>query len=146
MSYMFALYTSQTKGVLPPDDIAAILKKSEINNRQFHITGFLHYDNARVVQYLEGPRGAVQGCLARIAKDRRHWNFRIIADGDIDKRMYQDWSMGALTSLREADLQRIIDADSNDPFVDEDIMDLLMMFAMRSGAADDDGGVDISVA
>jgi hypothetical protein len=70
-------------------------------------------------------------------------NFRIIADGELDKRLYDGWSMGTLDGVRVADIQRIVEADLEDPELDEWIMDLLMMFAMHSGSADD---ASISVA
>ena len=143
MGYSFALYASITPRLLQPGEVNAIISKSTQNNKRFHITGFLHYERCWFLQYVEGPKGAVEGCLARIARDRRHMNFRIIADGELDKRLYDGWSMGTLDGVRVADIQRIVEADLEDPELDEWIMDLLRMFAMHSGSADD---ASISVA
>ncbi|MEO0654797.1 MAG: BLUF domain-containing protein, partial [Pseudomonadota bacterium] len=48
-------------------------------------------------QYLEGPPGPLARKIARIHKDRRHDEFTILADGDIDERFFPDWDMGQIS-------------------------------------------------
>ena len=92
------VYTSEYIG--RDEDINSALddlvRKSQINNPEFGITGLLFYHNRRFIQVLEGDRKALEGLMSILEKDNRHKNIQRILDQPIKKRGFQDWNMDSL--------------------------------------------------
>lgn len=92
------VYTSEYIG--RDEDINSTLddlvRKSQINNPEFGITGLLFYHNRRFIQVLEGDRDALEGLMSILEKDNRHKNIQRILDQPIKKRGFQDWNMDSL--------------------------------------------------
>jgi hypothetical protein len=76
-------------------DLRRIIQVSDRHNRRNGITGALVYDGGHFAQILEGEPTALDGTLARIARDPRHTDMRIVTDDDADERLFGNWTMGA---------------------------------------------------
>ncbi|TCM84429.1 BLUF domain-containing protein [Rhodovulum steppense] len=94
----FLLYRSTARRPLDRATVTDILAASLHNNPRDGVTGFLHVDRGCFLQYLEGPRAPLLRIATRINKDRRHTDFRILAEGTIDERFFPDWDMGQIAS------------------------------------------------
>ncbi|MEM9474657.1 MAG: BLUF domain-containing protein [Pseudomonadota bacterium] len=97
MELSFVLYRSKAHTSASPADVSDIVTTSLHLNAREGLTGFLHFDRGFFLQYLEGPPGPLARKIARIHKDRRHDEFTILADGDIDERFFPDWDMGQIS-------------------------------------------------
>jgi hypothetical protein len=86
-------YCSLAKPSIIADDILAILKSAERNNKKNKITGCLLYYNHEFLQILEGEEGIVKAVQKKIARDPRHTNVRILAEGEKDERTFDHWTM-----------------------------------------------------
>lgn len=86
------------RSVLAPDRpvtvVGQILGPARIFNAQHQITGLLVFDGMRFCQHLEGPPSEVSALMARIARDARHTEVRILYDGPLAQRRYQRFDMG----------------------------------------------------
>jgi hypothetical protein len=78
--------------------IRNILALSRRTNRMLDITGCLSYTGRHFAQVLEGREDAIAELLPRITDDRRHLDFRLIADRIVTLREYPLWSMAYLVS------------------------------------------------
>ncbi len=87
------VYVSYAKTVMDDEEIAAILEKSNKNNRRDSITGVLLYSNRYFFQCLEGERTKVNQTYLRIANDVRHNKCVQIQYSDIDTRLFSGWAM-----------------------------------------------------
>ena len=102
-------YCSLAKADIKTDDISAILNVAQRNNKKNQITGCLLYYNNEFLQVLEGEKGIVRSVQAKIAKDARHSNVRILAEGEKEERTFNDWTM-AFKVLNADDVKDINDA------------------------------------
>ncbi|CAN5472792.1 hypothetical protein BH10PSE3_BH10PSE3_32300 [soil metagenome] len=73
--------------------VRAITVESIHNNRLANITGFLVFGGDRFLQLLEGPVHEVEATFARVARDTRHTDVTVIAQGDAERRLFRDWNM-----------------------------------------------------
>jgi hypothetical protein len=89
---MQLIYTSQPFGY---DDLSltGILSKARRNNERDGITGCLVCREDLFLQLLEGPRDAVIATYERILRDDRHANIITLWSGDIESRLFPDWTM-----------------------------------------------------
>ena len=92
MKEMQLIYTSQPFGY---DDLSltSILSKARRNNARDGITGCLVCREDLFLQLLEGPRDAVIATYERILRDDRHANIITLRSGDIESRLFPDWTM-----------------------------------------------------
>lgn len=91
---MFELiYCSIAQPEITIDDINAILKTSREHNYSNAITGCLLYFNHEFIQVLEGERKVVEQLFSRIEKDKRHSSVILLAAGEKEKRIFDNWSM-----------------------------------------------------
>ena len=102
-------YCSLAKPGIMANDISAILKTAQKNNEKNQITGCLLYYNHEFLQVLEGKKDIVRSVQARIAKDARHSNVRILAEGEKEERTFSDWTM-AFKELNVDDVKDINDS------------------------------------
>ena len=99
------LYTSRC--VYPQGDVSNldILREARARNRTLAVTGYLLRDKSRFLQVVEGPEPAVTALIAAIARDGRHFDFRLLGQGPLDRRFFPGWCMGYtdLDCLRHKD-------------------------------------------
>ncbi len=90
----FLLYSSKSLFTYNEEQLREILKTACHNNKLLDITGLLLYVNDRFIQVLEGPKQSIQIVFDKIKDDNRHFELDVLAEGQIDKRLFNDWSMG----------------------------------------------------
>ena len=88
------LYVSNTESDLALGELDDLLTVSRRNNELMGITGLLLFIDGGFLQILEGEERAVRELYARIAKDPRHRNLRLMLDRENPGRAFPDWSMG----------------------------------------------------
>ncbi len=89
---MQLIYASQPFGY---DELvlAGILATARRNNARDGITGALICREDLFVQMLEGPRDVVTSAYSRILRDDRHVEVISLWSGDIEARLFPEWSM-----------------------------------------------------
>ena len=92
MRQMQLIYASQPFGY---DELmlAGILSSARRNNKRNDITGALICREDLFMQILEGPRDAVTATFSRILQDDRHVDVVNLWAGDMEARLFPDWSM-----------------------------------------------------
>lgn len=143
MDLYFALYRSTATSRIRQRDVLSILSSSLRNNARDTITGFLHSDHGHYLQYLEGPHAAVMRKLAVIQRDPRHRDFRVLADGTLDERLFRDWDMGEIDMMQDCD---VTGALLNNWQMRDAILDpvpLLLAFSAKALGA---GAVEVTAA
>ena len=102
------LYLSKLSPYSTPACVTDIIRQSRANNREHEITGILIFDGNRFCQYLEGPKTSVCGVMSRIFDDQRHYDIRMLQEGEtFRKRRFADWTMAY--GLIEKDLEAVFD-------------------------------------
>ena len=93
MRLTYLIYVSIESRPLQQEDLDDIIDVCTRNNSKNDITGMLLYVDGRFFQVLEGEELAIETLFASISADKRHRDVTIIAKGDLDKRIFKDWTM-----------------------------------------------------
>jgi len=91
------VYISSERCPFSAKELDDLLAHSRARNRANGVTGIMLYAGGSFMQYLEGPKAAVQQTYDRIKADRRHYGIMELIRMDISKREFKDWSMGFTT-------------------------------------------------
>ena len=91
------MYASRAASPVGPDDLAALLKKSNRRNPELGVTGALCFSSGVFLQVLEGGRMAVSGLYNRIAADPRHRDVALLHFEEIAERRFASWAMGQVS-------------------------------------------------
>ena len=86
--------------------IRSILVASARHNKPAAITGVLLYDRGRFLQWLEGPRDAVESRYKAISEDPRHTDLEVVLRKTASTRRFGRWHM-AFTNVGEAAIYRL---------------------------------------
>ena len=86
-------YCSLAKASITAEEILAILESAGRNNKKNEISGCLLYYNHEFLQILEGEEKMVKAVQRKIARDPRHSNVRILAQGGKEERTFDHWTM-----------------------------------------------------
>ena len=97
------IYTSRIARAVRFADAEAIASAASLRNQQAGVTGLLLYTPSHFVQVLVGPAPAVHDTLARIKRDPRHSELRIIDEREIETSEFASWSMVARFSGAQPD-------------------------------------------
>jgi hypothetical protein len=109
-------YCSLAKPTITAEEISAILHSAKKHNKENKITGCLFYYNHEFLQVLEGEKGIVKAVYAKISKDPRHTNVRILAEGDKEQRTFDSWTM-AFKELNAEEIRNMNDATFENNFL-----------------------------
>lgn len=90
-------YVSRGNG-LSDTDITTIQDAANRKNRRLGLGGFLIAVNGCFFQVLEGPESAVRAVMARIHRDTRHRDVRVVYDRPVETRAFARWGMVNLTN------------------------------------------------
>lgn len=90
----FIVYVSAATEVFSKAALLDLLAKAREKNHRLGITGLLLYKDGDFIQLLEGEKAAVQSLFNTISADPRHANTIVLLEGESDKRLFSDWSMG----------------------------------------------------
>lgn len=74
-------------------ELAALVDKAAVFNKNHGITGVLAVEGARVCQILEGPDAAVDALFTSIKRDDRHSGVVELVRHGIDANSFDDWGM-----------------------------------------------------
>lgn len=103
-------YLSQESAPWTPVMLLDLLRHCHINNPKLGLTGLLIHGNGSFLQTIEGPEASVDALVAKISKDPRHKDFRVLRRENIDRRSYGGWSMG-FQRLSEQMLKEVPELD-----------------------------------
>jgi hypothetical protein len=87
-------------------ELRRMMETAQRRNAEAGITGVLRFDGAYFLQVLEGPRAAVEETMARIRRDPRHTDIRLLSAGPLERRDFAEWSMVLLTEAEMAAARR----------------------------------------
>jgi hypothetical protein len=74
--------------------VVGLLEQVRTRNREDELTGMLLMTRKYFMQYLEGPRLALNAAYVRIAGDSRHSSPALLEAHDLEDRLFPDWGMG----------------------------------------------------
>lgn len=106
MNLSYLIYVSIQSRSLTQTDLNDILDVCSKNNLDKQITGMLLYVEGRFFQVLEGEENEINKLFENISKDKRHGNVTIVAKGQLDQRIFKDWSM-RFNSISEVEFTSI---------------------------------------
>lgn len=92
------IYVSKTTPSTDLSDLSGLLKKARSKNEELGITGLLCHDREYFVQWLEGPRAAVNELYNTILRDYRHGEVTILEYSEVHQRNFGEWAMGYVYS------------------------------------------------
>ena len=131
------VYASTVIPTVEPKDVESILDVAREKNRELGLTGFLCFDGKVFVQWIEGPRSAVNLLYQSIMVDWRHENLTLLDYCEVDERTFPDWDMGFVsTELMDEDLVlKYSGSRSFEPFAmsARSVRSFLVDFARRRG-------------
>lgn len=87
------VYSSETPVPLSTDEVRALLEHARRKNTEWNVTGLLCYDHKQFLQIIEGETDVIMDLFHTIQNDPRHTNIRILHEGDITDRAFDDWKM-----------------------------------------------------
>lgn len=87
------VYVSSAQHFWSQEEIDELLLKSRQRNLREDLTGVLMYREGNVMQYLEGPREALQRVWRSILVDPLHHRVQELTNEPIAQREFADWRM-----------------------------------------------------
>ncbi len=100
------VYSSAAEVAFNQRDLFELLQVAREKNNQLNVTGILLFYNGSFFQVLEGPESAVKQIYEKVSKDSRHSKMLKIIEEPIERRAFQDWTMG-FASMKIIDLKSI---------------------------------------
>lgn len=94
MALVSLVYISYAASGMTDDDLRAILATARTNNQRLDVTGMLLYRNGFFIQALEGEQEVVDTLFAKIVRDPRHKNVKLVYKNAINERSFGRWAMG----------------------------------------------------
>jgi hypothetical protein len=127
------MYRSHSR--LPADgrrvELGNIFSVARSRNKAADVTGALLVTDDVFVQTLEGDEATVRDLFARIEKDPRHDDVRLLAAGDVPARVFSRWAMAKVSADGEPDMPLIAGAKG------------ATVAAGRSTTAEQDAALDV---
>lgn len=115
MTFRRLIYTSRVTRSVRYADAEEIALRAAVRNERAGLTGLLLYTPSHFVQVLEGAPHEVSEAMARIGRDPRHSQLRILDDREVEVREFASWAMAARycaaqsSELEQLDLERAFD-------------------------------------
>lgn len=89
----YVVYASKRAEQTTVEDIDRIIQSAERNNQVTQISGVLLIKQDFFIQYFEGPETEVTHLLNTIEHDQRHFDVKILDQGQMEDRVFPDWKM-----------------------------------------------------
>ncbi len=109
----------RSRSLIPEGDrkteLGALFGAARSNNKAQGICGALLLWEDWFVQVLEGDEAAVRGLFARIEKDPRHAEVRILSTGTVPEPVFSRWAMARVSEDGEPDIALIAHRDGISP-------------------------------
>jgi hypothetical protein len=96
------IYTSAAKNAFDRPALAEILRIARRNNSAVGLTGLLAYHAGSFLQLLEGEEENVAAVFARIQRDPRHGEFRVLLRDKAPAPEFGEWSMAYIDLTESA--------------------------------------------
>ena len=88
------MYCSLAAQPMSEEDINAIVQKAQVTNPGARITGTLMVHEGVFIQWIEGPRYAVDTLWRKLLKDSRHHCIvKLLVNKDMHERAFAGWTM-----------------------------------------------------
>lgn len=87
------LYTSLARPELDEVELAQVIDQSAPWNRSSGVAGAVLLHAGRLLQVLEGPAHAVQGCFRRLSADARHEQVTLLQMGPLAEPRFEPGQM-----------------------------------------------------
>ncbi|HEX8956949.1 MAG TPA: BLUF domain-containing protein [Burkholderiaceae bacterium] len=91
--------SSGARGIEP--NVARILAKSRVNNRENGLVGVLYFGDGCFFQCLEGDAAAVDALYKKLEADKRHADLKLLIRDKIARPTFSEWSMKYVPSEKE---------------------------------------------
>jgi hypothetical protein len=91
--YHTLIYVSRATAGLSVAEIEAIGEVAQRRNTACGVSGALLFYAGHFLQALEGPASEVHATFARIERDQRHRDVRVLIGGETQERLFAQWSM-----------------------------------------------------
>lgn len=88
------IYSSRCPHGTSRDELRDILDVSRHRNAEVGLTGELLYSGSAFLQVLEGEEAEIRAIFARIRRDPRHTEVRVLVDEPTAARSFGRWAMG----------------------------------------------------
>ena len=103
------IYVSDVANYIDWKDLKDILLKSQDNNAEQDLTGMLVMISRKFLQVLEGPGEHLNDLYAKILRDSRHDNSRILSYLPISERHFSEWAMqGVYLNMMKEDFKAFL--------------------------------------
>ncbi|MEV7608482.1 BLUF domain-containing protein [Microbacterium sp. NPDC089320] len=136
------VYCSSATQPFGERELGELLAVSRERNSERDITGMLLYRGGEFVQILEGPRSDVEDLMAKIGRDPRHHDVRVLIEEPLHERRFHDWTMGYQALIAPAPDMGSGYRDSFDDLrmgdhdmIGRAIMELTLWFRVRESAS-----------
>lgn len=86
-------YVSRATHAMSREDLDALLRTAQANNRAHGISGLLVYDAGAFLQVFEGRTDAVEALVGNIQRDPRHTDIVVLSAGPVEERYFAGWGM-----------------------------------------------------
>lgn len=90
------VYRSDATVFMDSAKLESITEQAIVRNKDLKVTGVLLCDGFQFIQYLEGPKKALQALYQLISHSTSHTNVRILVDTPIKEREFPKWFMGLM--------------------------------------------------
>lgn len=90
------LYVSRVSDAFKLEDLELLMKRCQARNAKAGLRGILLYSAGHFIQFLEGPKEALDETLGRIVQDHRHRDLEFLMKATTDQYLFDEWSMGHL--------------------------------------------------
>lgn len=95
MLYHIGYASTQTRPMLS-DDLVGLLERALERNQELELTGILLHRQDSFFQVLEGEEEVVREMFDTIEADARHERIKVMFEGPLGAREFNDWRMGFL--------------------------------------------------
>jgi hypothetical protein len=109
-SLIHCIYCSTATRKFDTPALAELLGKARAFNEQHDLTGMLLHAEGSFFQVLEGPQEVVDALYVKIELDQRHSRLTRIIYEPIEKRSFDQWTMG-FSNVSRKDLEGIVGAN-----------------------------------
>ena len=117
------IYTSKAVKDFTKPELLDLLHDARAYNSIDKICGVLMHRNGYFLQVLEGEPDSIDNLLARLLKDARHEDLKVIHDSSVDSLLFSNWAMGS-ADLETPELSLIpgLRNDLSNPEVIQDLV------------------------
>lgn len=94
------IYASAATVPFSDNELKQLLTIARANNESLGVSGMLVFHESSFLQVLEGEDDVVLSLYAKIEKDERHDNIKLLLRSSIEERSFGEWKMGFYDASR----------------------------------------------